>query len=360
MSELAPPHIQNLVPYEPGKPEEEVERELGVINPAKLASNENPVGPSPMAMEAIQKALLKMNRYPDGGGYYLRQALSKKHSVGMENIILGNGANDIIEIIIRTFLTPQDEAIIAWPAFSIFMLVLHAHNVKTIRVPLRNYTHDLRAMADAVTDRTRMIFIANPNNPTGTAVGEKEAEELLRSIPEKVMVVMDEAYYEYVTRPDFPRSIDRVREGRNVFVLRTFSKIYGLAGLRVGYGIARDELITDLNRVRAPFNVNSLAQAGALACLDDHEHVRRCLEVNEAGCQYLYRAMEEIGLEYVPTEANFILVKVGKARETFTKLLPMGVIVRPMDGYDLPEHIRLSIGMQDENEKFINAIKKLM
>jgi histidinol-phosphate aminotransferase len=360
MSDLAPEHIQTLLPYEPGKPEEEVERELGVTNPAKLASNENPVGPSPKAMEAIQNALHKMNRYPDGGSYYLRKALAEKHDLGIENIILGNGANEIIEIIIRTFLTPQDEAIMAWPAFSIFMLVLYAHNVETIRVPLRDYTHDLKAMADAVTDRTRMIFIANPNNPTGTSVGKEEAQALLDAIPEKVIVVMDEAYYEYVTRPDFPPSIEYMKEGRNVMVLRTFSKIYGLAGLRVGYGIAREELITDLNRVRAPFNVNSLAQAGALACLGDHDHVRRCIEVNDAGREYLYKALDEIGLEYVPTDTNFILVKVGKAREVFNKLLTMGVIVRPMDGYELPDHIRLSIGMQWENEKFIEAIRKLV
>ncbi len=360
MSKLAPPHIQTLLPYEPGKPEEEVERELGVTNPAKLASNENPVGPSPKAMEAIQKALLKMNRYPDGGSYYLRRALAEKHDVGMENILLGNGANEIIEIIIRTFLTPEDEAIMAWPAFSIFMLVLHAHNVETIRVPLKNYTHDLKAMVEAITERTKMIFIANPNNPTGTSVGEKEALELLDAVPENVMVVMDEAYYEFVTRPDFPRSIDYMKEGRNVFVLRTFSKIYGLAGLRIGYCIAREELITDLNRVRAPFNVNSLAQAGALASLEDYEHVRRCLEVNTAGREYLYKSLDELGLEYVQTEANFILVKVGKSREIFNKLLPMGVIVRPLDGYELPEHIRLGIGMQDENEKFVEAIKKLI
>lgn len=360
MSDLAPPHIQSLVAYEPGKPEEELERELGVTNPAKLASNENPVGPSPKAMEAIQKALLKMNRYPDGGSYYLREALAKKHDVSMDNILPGNGANEIIEIIIRTFLTPQDEAIMAWPAFSIFMLVLHAHNVKTIRVPLKDYTHDLKAMAEAVTDKTRVIFIANPNNPTGTSVGEKEALEFLDAIPENVLVVMDEAYYEYVTRPDFPPSIDYMKEGRNVLVLRTFSKIYGLAGLRVGYCIAREELITDLNRVRAPFNVNNLAQAGALGCLEDDDHVRRCMEVNDAGREYLYKELDGMGLEYVPTDTNFIVVKVGNARETFNKLLPFGAIVRPLDGYEMPEHIRLSIGMQWENEKFIDALKQII
>jgi histidinol-phosphate aminotransferase len=191
-------------------------------------------------------------------------------------------------------------------------------------------------------------------------VGEKEALELLDSIPENVMVVMDEAYYEYVTKPDFPRSINYMKEGRNVFVLRTFSKIYGLAGLRVGYCIARDELITDLNRVRAPFNVNNLAQAGAMGCLEDHEHVRRCMEVNAAGCEYLYKALDEMGMDYVPTDANFILVNVGHAREIFNKLLPLGVIVRPLDGYELPEHIRVSVGMQWENEKFVEAIKKIL
>ncbi len=360
MSELAPPHIQTLLPYEPGKPEEELERELGVTNPAKLASNENPVGPSPKAMEAIKDALVKMNRYPDGGGYYLREALARKHDVDMKNIILGSGANEIIETIIRTFLTPQDEAIMAWPAFSIFMLVLQAHNVKTIRVPLKDFTHDLKSMGEAVTDSTKMIFIANPNNPTGTSVGEKEALEMLGAIPENVMVVMDEAYYEFVTRPDFPRSIDYVMEGKNIFVLRTFSKIYGLAGLRVGYGIAKEELITDLNRVRAPFNVNCLAQAGALACLEDDDHVRRCLEVNNEGREYLYKGLSDLGLEYVPTDTNFILVKVENSREMFNKLLPLGVIVRPLDGYELPDYIRLGIGVQWENDKFLEAIKQLI
>lgn len=361
ITSLVPEHIRTLVPYVPGKPIEELERELGIKDSIKLASNENPVGPSPKALEAISRMLQDIHRYPEGSGFYLKQKLAQKHRVSPDQIILGNGSNEAIEILMRTFLQPGDEAVISKHAFVVYPLVLQAIGGKGIFVPMKNYTHDVLAMAAAITPKTKMVFIANPNNPTGTMVGQELFDKFMNSIPEGVIVAIDEAYDEYVEAPDYPDSLKYLREGRQVVIFKTFSKIYGLAGLRIGYGIAPEEFVEVMNRVREPFNVNSVAQAAALAALDDREHVERCREINRLGKQYLYKKFEEMGLSYVPSEANFILLDVGQdAGPIYEKLLRLGVIVRPVKGYGFPNHLRVTIGTEKENERFIEALKKVL
>ena len=356
------PELEDLVPYDPGKPIEELEREKG-IKAVKLASNENPLGPSPKAVEAIRQAAFKVNRYPDGACYYLRKKLAKFLGVGEKNIIFGNGSNEIIEILMRTFLEPKDEVVYAWPAFVVYKLISKAMGLKAVEVPLtEDLRHDLDAMAEAITERTKMVFVANPNNPTGTIVKKDEVGRFLSRIPDHVIVVFDEAYYEFACdEPDFPDLKEMaVRGERNLILMRTFSKAYGLAGLRIGYGISNETIIDYMNRVRQPFNVNLLAQEAALAALDDQEHVKKTVELTKEGLSYFYRCFEEMGLEYVPSYANFVLVKVSKGREVFEKLLDRGVIVRAMDGYSLPEYIRVNVGLPEENEKFINALKQVL
>jgi histidinol-phosphate aminotransferase len=361
ITSLVPEHIRTLIPYVPGKPIEELERELGIKDSIKLASNENPIGPSPKALEAISRMLHDIHRYPEGSGFYLKQKLAQKHRVSPDQIILGNGSNEAIEILMRTFLQPGDEAVISKHAFVVYPLVLQAIGGKGIFVPMKNYTHDVLAMAAAITPKTKMVFIANPNNPTGTMVGQELFDKFMNSIPERVIVAIDEAYDEYVEAPDYPDSLKYLREGRQVVIFKTFSKIYGLAGLRIGYGIAPEEFVEVMNRVREPFNVNSVAQAAALAAIDDREHVEKCREINRLGKQYLYKKFEEMGLSYVPSEANFILLDVGQdAGPIYEKLLRYGVIVRPVKGYGFPNHLRVTIGTEQENERFIEALKKVL
>lgn len=360
LDQLAPEWIRTLAPYPPGKPIEELEREYGISDSIKLASNENPLGPSPRALAAIQEALSQLHRYPDGSCYYLKRALARKLGVSPDAIVFGNGSNELIELAVRTFLRQGDEAVMADQAFVIYRLVVQAQGGRARVVPLRHYTHNLEAIADAITPATRMVFLANPNNPTGTIFFRDQWEEFLARVPEDVVVVMDEAYFEYVDDPRYPDSLSSHAPTRPLLTLRTFSKIYGLAGLRIGYGVAPPVLVDLMDRVRAPFNVSSLAQAAAIAALEDDEHVERTRRVNREGMEFLRHEFERLGLEYVPSWANFILVRVGNGARVYEALLRRGVIVRPMGVYGFPEHVRISVGTQAENERCIAALEQVL
>lgn len=351
-----PENISTLVPYPPGKPIEELERELGITGSIKLASNENPLGPSPKALEAVRGALKALNRYPDGSGYYLREKLSERLGVPGDALVLANGSNEVIELMVRAFLRPGDEVVMADPSFAVYPIVTKAAGARSLTVPLTDLRHDLGAMAEAITDKTRIVFIANPNNPTGTIVTNRELRDFLRRVPDDVVVCLDEAYYEYVRSTSYPDGLSYVKEGWPVVVLRTFSKIYGLAGLRVGYGVAHPEIAGYLNRVRQPFNVNSLAQAAALAALDDEAHLKKSIENNTSGLEHLTRELKGLGYECVPTEANFFMIKVGDGRGVYDALLGRGVIVRPMASYGLDEYIRVTVGTPEENRRFLDAL----
>ncbi len=349
-----PEHVLGIRPYVPGKPMEELERELGITGSIKLASNENPVGPSPEALKAIAGCLHDLNRYPDGSGYYLKRALSAALSVSDGEIILGNGSNELLDIAARTFLRPGDEAVMAAPSFVVYSMAVRAVGGKAVQVPLKNLAHDLDSMAAAITPGTRMIFIANPNNPTGTINRKDEFDRLMGRVTADMLVVLDEAYYEYVTDPDYADSMKYLHSEKNVLILRTFSKVYGLAGLRLGYGIAKKEIVFDMNRLREPFNTNSIAQRAAVAALSDRAHVERSRGVNEEGKKYLYRELEAMGVAYVPTEANFIYIPLDDSSAVNDNLLRLGVIIRPMG----PKAIRVTIGLPEENRRFIEALKK--
>ncbi len=351
--------VRDIIFYEPGKPVDELERELGIASAVKLASNENPLGPSPKALEALQDAFLEVNRYPDGSGYHLRGALAEFHGLSQGHFILGNGTNEVLEIIAHAFLEPGDEAIISESAFIVFQIVAQLVDARRVLVPLKDYTHDLKAMRERVSPRTKLLFVANPNNPTGTVVGGGPLRELLESLPKSVIVVVDEAYCHYVARADYPNAAAWVRDYPNLLALRTFSKAYGLAGLRVGYGVGNPELVDCLNRVREPFNVNSLALAAARAALSDEGHVRKSVEVNSRGRDYLYRELERLGVPYVSSEANFLLVEVGDGADCYRELLREGVIIRPLGGYGLPRHVRVTVGLPKENERFIEALRRV-
>ena len=360
VKKLVSPEIASLVPYPPGKPIEEVERELGIEGSIKLASNENPLGPSPKAVAALAGGIANLHRYPDGSGYYLKQRLARHLGVEPEMILLGNGSNEIIEFVIRTFVSPGDEVVMAQPSFAVYPIVVKATRGSAVEVPLKGLTHDLDAMLAAVTEKTKVLFVANPNNPTGTVVKGEALDRLIKGVPDGVVVVIDEAYREYVTGDGFPDSLAYVRGGKLVVVLRTFSKIYGLAGLRVGYGIADREVVSYLERVRQPFNVNSLAQVAALAALDDSEHLEKSRENNRQGMEFLFKEIGALGMECVPSEANFFLVQVGRGREVYEGLLRKGVIVRPMESYGLPDYIRVTVGLPEENRRFLETFKAVM
>jgi len=351
----AHPWLRELVSYEPGKPIEDVARELG-LKPGdiiKLASNENPLGPSPKALVAMRETLERAHFYPDGGGYYLREAIAKKFGFDRSNIMLGCGSNEIIEFIGKAFLNPGDEIVTARHAFVVYKLMATLFGATTIEVPDPNFAHDLDAMAAAITPKTKEVFIANPNNPTGTLLSQDEIDRFMDKVPEHVIVVFDEAYFEFNENP--PDTLKFVREGRNVVVLRTFSKIQGLANLRIGYGIAKAELIDVLGKTRQPFNTNGIAQAGALAGLADEEHQRQTREITIEGRNFLQQEFEAMGLDYVPSFANFVLVKVGNGKAVFNDLMKRGIIVRDMTGYGLPEWIRVSIGTMEQNRSFLEA-----
>ena len=356
----AHPWLRDLVAYEPGKPIEDVARELG-LDPAeiiKLASNENPLGPSPKALAAMHAMLERSHFYPDGGGYHLREGIAAKVGLKRENVILGCGSNEIIEFIGKAFLNPGDEIVTARHAFVVYKLMATLFGAETIEVPDPGFAHDLEAMAAAVTAKTREVFIANPNNPTGTLLSQEEIDRFMAQVPGHVVVVFDEAYYEFLENP--PDVLKYVREGRNVIVLRTFSKIQGLANLRIGYGLGKSELIEVLQKTRQPFNANGIAQAGALAGLLDDEHQRKTREITIEGREFLQRQFAEMGLEFVPSFANFILVKVGDGKAVFQALMKRGVIVRDMTSYALPEWIRVSIGTMPQNERFLGELRRLL
>jgi histidinol-phosphate aminotransferase len=355
----AHPWLRDLVSYEPGKPIEDVARELG-LKPGdiiKLASNENPLGPSPKALAAMHEMLERAHFYPDGGGFYLREAIAKKFGFERANIMLGCGSNEIIEFIGKAFLNPGDEIVTARHAFVVYKLMATLFGATTIEVPDPNFAHDLDAMAAAITSRTKEVFIANPNNPTGTLLTQDEIDRFMDKVPEHVIVVFDEAYFEFNETP--PDTLKFVREGRNVVVLRTFSKIQGLANLRIGYGIAKAEIIDVLGKTRQPFNTNGIAQAGALAGLADEEHQRQTREITIEGRNFLQQEFAAMGLEYVPSFANFVLVKVGNGKAVFNDLMKRGIIVRDMTSYGLPEWIRVSIGTMEQNRRFLEAFAAL-
>jgi histidinol-phosphate aminotransferase len=358
---LANDHILGIAPYEPGKPIEELERELGITDVIKLASNENPLPPSERVLKAVSEALGHLNRYPDGSGFYLRQALARRHRLTADHVILGNGSNDLIELVVRGFLRAGEEAVIPHPSFVVYPMIVQAVGGIRVVVTLRDKRLDLEAMARAITPLTKLVFIANPNNPTATIVTADEVDEFIARVPDKVVVVFDEAYIEFAQGPDFPDALAYMHQGRKVVVLRTFSKAASLAGLRVGYGIADPDCVSLLNRIRQPFNVNSLGQVAALAALADESHTLECLRMIEAGRHFLYDEFATLGLKYTPSRANFILLDVGRsASDVFNWLLKEGVIVRPMTSFGMETCLRVTVGTPEENRRFVKALKKVL
>ena len=358
--ELANPQLQDLAVYEPGKPIEETARELGV-DPStiiKLASNENPLGPSPKALQAMRTALEAAHLYPDGSGFYLRKALAAKLRLAPEAIILGNGSNEVIEFLGHAFLNPGDDVITCQYAFIVYKLLATAFGVRTIETPSPDYQQNLDATLDAITAKTRIIFIPNPNNPTGTLISQRDIDRFMSRIPNSIIVVFDEAYFEFLDDP--PDTLRFVRDGRNVVVLRTFSKIHGLAGIRIGYAIAPPEMAEVLHKTRQPFNVNSIAHAGAIAALDDEAHLRETKRVIEEGRAYLQEQFAEMHVAFVPAVANFLMVNVGDGCAVFQKLLQRKIIVRPLKGYGLPEWVRISVGTMEQNRQLIAALRDVM
>jgi histidinol-phosphate aminotransferase len=354
------PALRDLPVYQPGRPIEEVARELGL--PAagiiKLASNENPLGPSPAALAGMQQALAHINLYPDGNAFYLKQKLARKLQLDPGSLILGNGSNEIIEFVGHALMKPDTEVVVSQYCFAVYPLVTQLFDAKLISVPARNYGHDLAGMKRAITPRTRVIFVANPNNPTGTVVADADLQQFIEDIPEQVLMVLDQAYIEFMEQPLDLVPLIRARKKKNLLLMRTFSKIYGLAGLRIGYGIADPELVGAMEKVRQPFNLNSIAQAGALAALDDEEHVRNARRNNFEGLQFYSAALERLGLEFIASAANFVLVRVGEGQRCFEQLQAQGVIVRPMGGYQLPEWVRISIGTPSENARCLDALRR--
>ena len=354
-------HIAGLRPYVPGKPIEEVQRELGLSDVIQLASNENPLGPSPHALEALMLTAAGVAHYPEGNAPILRRAVALAQNMPESTLVFGNGSDEVLHLLALSFLEPGDEVVQGDPSFAMYEIYAAQCNAAVVKVPLKNFAHDLDAMADAITPKTRIVFIANPSNPTGTLVRQAEVKRFLDRVPEHVIIVFDEAYTEYVTNAEKPDLRPFVREGRNIMISHTFSKAYGLAGLRVGYGITRPEIAEVLNRVRSPFNVNLPAQAAATAALADTDHVAKTVALNADGLRYFYGEFERMGLSYVPSEGNFVLVDVGRdSREVFEKLQQKGVIVRAAYGMGLPQFIRVTTGTQAQNERFVAALKDVL
>jgi histidinol-phosphate aminotransferase len=353
--------IEEIFPYKPGKPVGEVQRELGLEKVVKLASNENSLGPSPKAVEAMREALTEVCRYPEGSGHYLVHALVAKFGLTFDQIILGNGANDLCELVTKTFVGPGDNVVSGHPSFIMYKIAALIMDAEFRAVPLRDDRFDLPAIADALDDRSKVVFIANPNNPSGTIVTRAEVEAFLDKIPPHVIVVLDEAYFDFVTAEDYPDGLDYVKAGRQVMVMRSFSKNYGLAGLRLGWAAAAPELISHMHRIRQPFNANRLAQVAGVAALEDDEHLVRSREMVVAGREQLYKAFDELGVKYVPSEANFILLHLGRdAAPLYEALMKRGVVVRPMAGWGLPEALRVSVGTAEENQAFIDAFAAVL
>ena len=353
------PGIDTIQPYQGGKPIEEVQRELGITDIIKLASNENPLGPSPLAVQAVAESAAQVHLYPDSNAYYLKRDIAQHLGVSPEHLILGNGSNDVLQLVAEAYIAPDDEVIYAAGAFVVYSIVTKVCSATAVVVPMMDDTHDLSAMAAAITDKTKVVFIANPNNPTGTMVTADETAAFMEQVPADVLVVFDEAYYEYVARSDYPQTLPYVLEGRNFIITRTFSKIYGLAGLRIGYGIAPPPLVEMLNRVRQPFNCSLVGQAAARAALKDAAHVTKSRKSNAVGKAFLYKAFDDMGLRYVETEGNFIMLHVAQSGADIAEaLLKQGIIVRPIAGYGYPNAVRVTIGTQQENERLIKALKE--
>ena len=365
--DLAAAGVRQLRPYQPGKPVAELEREYGIRNAIKLASNENPLGPSPLAVAAAQAVLQDVSRYPEGGGHMLAQRLAEKHQLPRECITLGNGSNDVLDLIARVFLTPQHSAVYSEYAFAVYPIAVLAVGAQARVAPAHDgssgpaYGHDLAAMLEMVDDSTRLVFIANPNNPTGTWLAESELQDFIGSLPAHVMVVVDEAYFEYVSHATYPDTSRWLERFPNLIVTRTFSKAYGLAGLRVGYALSHPAVADLLNRVRHPFNVNMVAQAAALAALDDHEHLDRSIRYNHEGMFQLLTGTARLGLVAIESAGNFLAVDTGRsALEVYNALLQEGIIVRPVANYGMPNHLRVTVGGTDENARFLDALEKVL
>lgn len=361
LPDLAAPGISALRPYTPGKPIDELERELGITDSIKLASNENPLGPSERVSAAVAAAMPALSRYPDGGGYRLRQALAKLHDVSMAQVTLGNGSNDVLDLIARVFLQPGAESLFSEHAFAVYPISSQAVGA-TLRVaPAKDYGHDLDAMARLVNDRTRVVWIANPNNPTGTWLAADELRGFIEQLPARVICVVDEAYFDYVDEADYPDTSKWLERFPNLIVTRTFSKAYGLAALRVGYGLSHPAVADLLNRVRQPFNVNSLAQVAALTALSDHVHLAAAISVNREGMEQLVAGVRQLGLGYIPSVGNFLTIDLGREAVVVDQaLLREGVITRPIANYGLPNHLRVSIGLAHENERFLAALRQVL
>jgi histidinol-phosphate aminotransferase len=356
------PALETLPVYQPGRPIEEVARELGMpaTDIIKLASNENPLGPSPKALAAMERVLKNLHLYPDGNAFYLKQKLADKLGVEPGNLILGNGSNEIIEFVGHAFIQPGVDVIVSQYCFAIYPIITKLFGANFITVPAKNHGHDFPAMLKAITPATRVIFVANPNNPTGTLAPREDLVQLINYVPPHVLLVMDEAYVEFL--PDPVDLLPMIRNGikPNLLLMRTFSKIFGLAGLRLGYGIAVPELVTALEKVRQPFNINAIVQAGALAGLDDDEHLRKTRANNLNGLHFYEAEFSQMKLQFVPSSANFILVRVGDGQRVFNELQKLGVIVRPMAGYQLPEWIRISVGTPEENQRCLASLRKVL
>ncbi len=359
LCEQSPSYIRAIAPYQPGKPISELAREMGLDERkiVKLASNENPFGISPRAKAAIKKGLAELGRYPDGNAFALKAVLARRHGVPQECIVVGNGSNDLLEMAAGAFLAPGRAAVYSQHAFAVYPLATQARGAAGIVVPAKNYAHDLEAMLAAITPETRVVFIANPNNPTGTFATGEELEGFVARVRRDVAVVADEAYSDYLPTNLRYDSVALLRKYPNFIVTRTFSKVYGLAGLRVGYGLMHPDVADLLNRVRQPFNVNSLALAAAVAALEDRKFVAKSTRMNRSGLARLERALKALGLEVIPSCANFVTFRVSRARAVYEKLLRLGVIVRPLANYDMPDHLRVTIGTPKENEKFLGALR---
>ena len=362
LSALSPANIRAIAPYQGGKPISELAREMG-LNEAdivKLASNENPLGMSPKAQMAVEEAIYEISRYPDGNSFALRDAVSEKYDVQPAQIVFGNGSNDILELAARAFLTAGDEAIYSQHAFAVYPLVTQAVGATGVVVPAVDFGHDLPAFLKAITSKTKLIFVANPNNPTGTLIGKAALKDFLRQVPKNILVVLDEAYDEYLSAADKSEAIGWLPEFENLIISRTFSKAYGLAGLRVGFGLMHADLADLMNRVRQPFNVNSLAQVAATVSLQDEDFVQRSYAANQAGMAQITQGLEKLGLSYIPSFGNFVSFKVTNASAVNQALLKQGVIVRPVANYEMPDYLRVSIGLFSENARFLEVLEKIL
>ncbi len=353
--------VQTLTPYPPGKPIEELIREYGIRDVIKLASNENPLGPSPKALKAVQRALPYLHRYPDGSGYYLKRALAERYHLDPAQVLLGNGSNEIIELALNAFLSPGEEVVSPFPSFLVYEKAVQALAGKNISIPLKGFTLDLKAMAERIGVKTRLVIVNNPNNPTGTIVRKKEWDRFLRSVPQDVLILLDEAYIDFVEDPECPQGPAYLERHPNLIVARTFSKAYGLAGLRIGYGLTNREVADYINRVRQPFNVNALALAGALGALRDEAFYRRTRALVRRGMAHLTQALDRMGLTYLPSHTNFLLIRMPlKGQTVYEALLKMGVIIRSMKSYGLEDYIRVNVGLPEENRRFLKALETIL